>query len=172
MSARKNSDGFGMWIITGMGTGLLRPAPGTWGSLPPVLLAMALAFAGTQERHIDMALAAMGLVFGLGCLIWGDAAERRFGKKDPGSVVADEVAGQSLALMWLPWSIPNSGSGNARIIATCAIAFFAFRLFDIIKPPPARGWQRFPGGLGILIDDIVAGFYALVATQILVRILW
>jgi phosphatidylglycerophosphatase A len=102
----------------------------------------------------------------------GDAAERRFGKKDPGSVVADEVAGQSLALMWLPWSIPNSGSGNARIIATCAIAFFAFRLFDIIKPPPARGWQRFPGGLGILIDDIVAGFYALVATQILVRVLW
>jgi len=168
MSARTGGDGLGTWMTTGMGLGLMRPAPGTWGSLPPVALAMVLAFAGTNPRTIDMALAAVGMVFGLACLVWGQSAERRFGKKDPGAVVADEIAGQSLALMWLPWSIGN----NARIIATCAIAFFAFRLFDIVKPPPARGWQRFEGGLGILIDDLVAGFYALVATQILVRVLW
>jgi phosphatidylglycerophosphatase A len=157
----------GTWVVTGMGLGLLRPAPGTWGSLPPVVLALVLALGETDPRHIDMALAAMGLVFGLGCLVWGDGAERTFGKKDPGAVVADEVAGQSLALMWLPWS-----TNNARIIATCAIAFFAFRFFDIVKPPPARGWQRFPGGLGILIDDLVAGFFALVTTHVLVRVLW
>jgi phosphatidylglycerophosphatase A len=167
MSARIGGGGIGIWLVTGMGLGLMRPAPGTWGSLPPVALAMLLAFAGTDPRHIDMALAAMGLVFGLSCLVWGELAEKSFGRKDPGAVVADEVAGQSLALMWLPWS-----GNNARIIATCAIAFFAFRLFDIVKPPPARGWQRFPGGLGILIDDLVAGLYALVATQILVRVLW
>jgi phosphatidylglycerophosphatase A len=168
MSARGDQGGFGTWMVTGMGFGLLRPAPGTWGSLPPVGLALVLAFADTNPRTIDMALALLGIVFGIACLIWGEDAERRFGRKDPGSVVADEIAGQSIALMWLPWSLGN----NARIIATCAIAFFAFRLFDIIKPPPARGWQRFPGGLGILIDDIVAGFYALIATQILVRVLW
>ena len=167
MSARIGGGGIGIWLVTGMGLGLMRPAPGTWGSLPPVALARLLAFAGTDPRHIDMALAAMGLVFGLSCLVWGELAEKSFGRKDPGAVVADEVAGQSLALMWLPWS-----GNNARIIATCAIAFFAFRLFDIVKPPPARGWQRFPGGLGILIDDLVAGLYALVATQILVRVLW
>ena len=167
MSARIGGGGIGIWLVTGMGLGLMRPAPGTWGSLPPVALAMLLAFAVTDPRHIDMALAAMGLVFGLSCLVWGELAEKSFGRKDPGAVVADEVAGQSLALMWLPWS-----GNNARIIATCAIAFFAFRLFDIVKPPPARGWQRFPGGLGILIDDLVAGLYALVATQILVRVLW
>ena len=166
MSAR-GGGGLGTWMVTGMGLGRLRPAPGTWGSLPPVFLGMLLAFAGTDPRQIDMALAAMGLVFGLSCLVWGEHAERTFGRKDPGAVVADEVAGQSLALMWLPWP-----GNNARVIATCAIAFFAFRLFDIIKPPPARGWQRFPGGLGILIDDLVAGLYALVATQILVRTLW
>ena len=168
MSARNGGDGLGTWMTTGMGLGLMRPAPGTWGSLPPVVLAMVLAFADTNPRTIDMALAALGMVFGLAGLVWGQSAERRFGKKDPGAVVADEIAGQSLALMWLPWSLGN----NARIIATCAIAFFAFRLFDIIKPPPARGWQRFEGGLGILIDDLVAGFYALVATQVLVRVLW
>jgi phosphatidylglycerophosphatase A len=160
--------GIGNWIATGMGLGHLRPAPGTWGSLPPVVLAMVLALAETNPRHIDMALAALGLVFGLGCLVWGRQAEARYGKKDPGAVVADEIAGQSLALMWLPWSTTN----NAHVIATCAIAFFMFRVFDIIKPPPARGWQRLEGGLGILIDDLVAGLYAMVATQLIVRSLW
>jgi phosphatidylglycerophosphatase A len=129
---------------------------------------MALALAETDPRHIDMALAILGLSFGIGCLVWGQRAEGKYGKKDPGAVVADEIAGQSLALMWLPWSTTNS----ARVIATCAIAFFMFRIFDIIKPPPARGWQRLEGGLGILIDDLVAGLYALIATQLIVRNLW
>ncbi|MFM1868658.1 MAG: hypothetical protein RL591_2066 [Planctomycetota bacterium] len=164
----KSGGGIGDWIVTGGGLGRMRPAPGTWGSLPPVALACILAMADTDPRTIDMALAALGLVFGIGCLVCGKSAEFRYGKKDPGFVVADEIAGQALALMWLPWTLGN----NARIIATCAIGFFAFRLFDIIKPPPARGWQRFEGGLGILIDDLVAGFYALVTTQILVRVLW
>lgn len=167
MAAREDRGGFGMWMATGMGFGLLRPFPGTWGSLPPVALALGLAMAKVDPRHIDMALAGVGLVFGIGCLVFGASAEKRFGKKDPGSVVADEFAGQSLALMWLPWS-----GGNDRIIATCVIAFLSFRFFDIVKPPPARAWQRFDGGLGILIDDLVAGFYALVATHILVRVLW
>jgi phosphatidylglycerophosphatase A len=129
---------------------------------------MVLALAETNPRHIDMALAILGLSFGIGCLVWGKGAESRYGKKDPGAVVADEIAGQSLALMWLPWSTTNS----ARVIATCAIAFFMFRIFDIVKPPPARGWQRLEGGLGILIDDLVAGLYALIATQLIVHNLW
>jgi phosphatidylglycerophosphatase A len=166
MSARDG--GFGDWVVTGMGLGRLRPAPGTWGSLPPVALAMVLALAGTNPRHIDMALAILGLSFGIGCLVLGQRAESKYGKKDPGAVVADEIAGQSLALMWLPWSTTNS----ARVIATCAIAFFMFRIFDIVKPPPARGWQRLEGGLGILIDDLVAGLYALIATQLIVHNLW
>ncbi|MGA1223031.1 MAG: phosphatidylglycerophosphatase A [Phycisphaerales bacterium] len=164
---RNRPETVGEWMTAGLGLGLLRPAPGTWGSLPPVAIACALALLHTDPRVIDMTLAAIGLVFGLSCLAFGERAEARFGKKDPGAVVADELAGQSLALMWLPWS-----GGNERIIATAAIAFFAFRFFDIVKPPPARGWQRFPAGFGILIDDLVAGLYALVATQVLVRILW
>ena len=160
MSASRDSGGFGTWIMTGMGFGLRRPAPGTWGSLPPVMLALVLAFADTNPRTIDMALAALGMVFGIGCLVWGADAERRFGRKDPGSVVADEIAGQSLALMWLPWQLGN----NARIIATCAIAFFAFRLFDIVKPPPARWFDtQVKNGFGVMMDDAVAaGFSILV----------
>jgi phosphatidylglycerophosphatase A len=70
--------------------------------------------------------------------------------------------------MWLPWA----GLDSVQILATGAIAFLSFRLFDIVKPPPAHGWQRLEGGLGILIDDLVAGLYALAATQVLVRVLW
>ena len=159
--------GFGVWIATGMGLGWMRPAPGTWGSLPPVVLACALVLLGTDARHVDMSVALLGLLFGLGCLAWGSDVEKRIGKKDPGEVVSDEIAGQSLALLWLPWD-----NDQGHTVATCAIAFFAFRFFDIVKPPPARGWQRLEGGLGILIDDLVAGLYALVTTQILVRVLW
>jgi len=74
MSARNEQSGFGMWMMTGMGFGLLRPAPGTWGSLPPVALALVLAFADTDPRTIDMALAGLGMVFGLACLVWGEDA--------------------------------------------------------------------------------------------------
>jgi phosphatidylglycerophosphatase A len=49
-------------------------------------------------------------------------------------------------------------------------AFVMFRAFDIAKPPPARGWQRMTGGWGILIDDVIAGVYALIATQVVARI--
>ena len=50
-----------------------------------------------------------------------------------------------------------------------ATAFFAFRICDIVKPPPANGLQKLPAGWGILVDDLVAGVYALVLTQLLVR---
>ncbi len=165
--ARLPKLGPGTWLATGMGLGFLRPAPGTWGSLPPVVLAGALAFAGTNGRTIDMAVAAMGLVFGVACLLWGSDVERLVGKKDPGAVVSDEVAGQAIALLWLPWD-----RDPAHIAATCATAFLAFRLLDILKPPPARGWQRFEGGVGILVDDLVAGVYALGVTQLVVRLAW
>ncbi len=166
---RKPADfgGFGVWVATGMGLGWMRPAPGTWGSLPPVVLALALVLLEVDPRQVDMSVALLGLLFGLGCLAWGGQVEKRLGAKDPGAVVSDEIAGQSLALLWLPWD-----HDQGHTIATCAIAFFAFRFFDIVKPPPARGWQRIEGGLGILIDDLVAGLYALIATQILVRVLW
>jgi phosphatidylglycerophosphatase A len=60
----------------------------------------------------------------------------------------------------------------SRATVTLAIAFLAFRLLDIIKPWPARGLQRVPGGWGILIDDLIAGLYAAAVTQLAVRWMW
>jgi phosphatidylglycerophosphatase A len=111
------------------------------------------------------AMVVLLLVFAGACLAFGDAAEARFGRKDPGQVVADEVAGMALTLVPLPWLVGVSGvwcaeSPVLRGLWLVAVGFVAFRFFDVLKPPPARGLQRVPGGWGILLDDLFAGVYA------------
>ncbi|MEI7656704.1 MAG: phosphatidylglycerophosphatase A [Phycisphaerae bacterium] len=161
-----------MWITT-FGLGAMRPAPGTWGSLPPVVAAgllWALECGPNQSPWLFNGVQATFLAtFSIACIAQGDRAEAHFGRKDPSHVVADETAGQSLALMLLP---PVAFADPMRAALTLAIAFLSFRILDIIKPWPARGLQRVPGGWGILIDDLIAGFYAAVATQLAVRWMW
>jgi len=73
------------------------------------------------------------------------------GAKDPGVIVIDEVAGMLLSVVLLPRSIP--------VLVT---AFLLFRLFDIWKPFPARESQALTGGVGVMVDDLIAGLYTLV----------
>jgi len=105
------------------------------------------------------------------CLRYGRHAEAMFGNKDPQSVVADEVAGQALVLIGMPWRSITDPNGWGWNLGFVAIAFVAFRVMDIWKPPPAARMQSLPGGLGIVIDDLIAGIYALVITQIVVRLI-
>jgi phosphatidylglycerophosphatase A len=81
----------------------------------------------------------------------GSRVERVLGKKDPGVIVIDEVAGMLLSVILLPPTIP--------VLVT---AFLLFRLFDIWKPFPARESQALTGGVGVMVDDLIAGLYALV----------
>lgn len=156
-------------LVTVFGLGSLRPFPGTWGSLPAVALSAALLWAGARPggdgswawgpwlAYHGVMLGVM-LVFGLSCLTRGDWAEARYGRKDPSNVVADELAGQCLALSFLP----GSALSTPQLAAfTLAYSFVAFRAMDIVKPPPALRLQAVPGGLGILLDDVAAGAYAL-----------
>ncbi len=84
--------------------------------------------------------------------IWaGSRVERVLGRKDPGVIVIDEVAGMFLSVVLLPRTIP--------VLVT---AFLLFRLFDVWKPFPARESQALTGGVGVMIDDLIAGLYALV----------
>ena len=89
--------------------------------------------------------------------------EKLSGRKDPGKVVIDEVAGQLIALLVV---IPGFDPGWLSII----IAFLLFRLFDIIKPYPARRLEQLESGLGIMSDDLVAGAYAAVSTSVIIAI--
>lgn len=137
-------------IATFAGIGLIKPAPGTWGSLAALPLGYVI---GNTFGSLGLA-AATGLVFALGAWAAG-AYEKQSGHHDPGEVVIDEVAGQWIAL--LPVIYFGLGWPGA------ALAFALFRLFDIWKPGPIRQLdQRFPGGIGTMIDDVAAGLVAAV----------
>ena len=136
----------------------MRPASGTWGSLPPAVVAGLLALAGVTSVWVWLGVfAGIAVIFSIVCILAGEAAEHRFGKKDPGQVVADETAGMAITLLAVPFC--GAVSLWQQLIAI-AVSFLAFRVMDIIKPPPANGLQRVPGGWGILLDDLVAGLYA------------
>jgi phosphatidylglycerophosphatase A len=91
--------------------------------------------------------------------VWaGSRTERLSGSKDPGKVVIDEVAGQLIALLPLPLT-----RGQPIMLL---MAFLLFRFFDIVKPYPARKLEGLHGGLGIMLDDVVAGVYAAIVVAV------
>lgn len=159
-------------FITVFGLGYRRPAEGTWGSLPPVIIAGVLIASGLGPAHAPVlyhaVLLGILLFFSGACVLQGDQAEMLFLRKDPGNVVADETAGQCLPLLLLPAAALGT---PLHAGLTLLGAFLAFRIFDILKLPPARGLQRIPGGWGILIDDLVAGVQAMVVVQVVIRML-
>lgn len=161
---------FARFSLTAGGLGQL-PASGTWGSLPPALLLIGLHLMGTSTFVREGALILLGLWGCIACVRFGDAAEIEFGKKDPGRVVADEVAGMSFMLLWLP-TIQLPGQSSALpLAASVAIAFLLFRALDIAKLPPARSMQAIRGGWGILIDDLIAAAQGWVVLQVGARLI-
>ena len=132
-------------LATWFGSGLLRVAPGTCGSLAALPFAAGMVLLGGPW------LLAAATVAAFAAGLWASARYvEAAGQADPGAVVIDEVAGQWLALVALPLDP-----------LLYLLAFLAFRLFDILKPWPV-GWadRRLHGGFGIMADDILAGVYA------------
>ena len=150
-----------VWIATGLGAGYFPVAPGTAGSLVGLALVIALRQTSLDRAGLAVWLAALAaVVFAVG--VWSAGkAEKAFGRVDPGQVVIDEILGQIITFV-----------GTPRISRVGLIAgFILFRLFDIIKPFPARRAERFPAGWGIMLDDGVAGLYSLIALVILGRMI-
>ncbi len=167
--------------IATCGVGYLPLAPGTWGSLVGIgvyvlvrAAAMKFFFTVGAARNfnllhvyygvvaLELAVAVMITLVG----IWAAArTEKLSGRKDPGKVVIDEVAGQFIALIPVPFVL---GSFWWAAI----LAFILFRFFDIVKPYPARSLESLESGLGIMADDIVAGAYAAIVVALAVVISW
>ncbi|HJU92625.1 MAG TPA: phosphatidylglycerophosphatase A [Pyrinomonadaceae bacterium] len=151
------SDYLALSIAT-FGVGYLPLIPGTFGSLTSVGIFLLFTQIATGT-----ALVAVVLLFTLAVTfsgIWAASrTEELAGRKDPGKVVVDEVAGQMLAL--LPLALFNLQPLTRGVI----VSFILFRLFDIFKPYPAGRFERLKGGYGIMCDDLVAGGYAAVITS-------
>ena len=146
------------WAVgTFFGAGLLKPGPGTYGSIAAVLL----WFGAAHLLHpAPVALAIGTAIAALAATLVGIPAAtivaRESGREDPGHVVIDEVAGQLIALIAIPADWRHA-----------ALSLLLFRLFDILKPPPIRQFERIPEGTGIMLDDVAAGVFALLLAQIL-----
>lgn len=149
-------------LLTVGGLGWLRPASGTWGSLPPAVLAaiIVLAGAGPASDHAWVywgTMAFLAIAFTVVCVAGGDAAEATWGK-DPSPVVADEVAGMAMTLLLLPPAL----FAHEAVFSMLAVAgaFVLFRAMDVAKPWPCNRLQRISAGWGIVLDDLIAGIYA------------
>lgn len=149
-------------LVTAGGLGLLKPAPGTWGSLPPVALAAIMAALAPDDIWWAMlAVAAMASVL---CVVLTPWAEAYFRRTDPGEVVIDEVAGMALALGLSPLIVAPANATDVHLAICIIAAFIWFRVFDILKPPPIAQLQRLPRGWGVLLDDLLAGIAAAALT--------
>ncbi|HEY6066918.1 MAG TPA: phosphatidylglycerophosphatase A [Thermoanaerobaculia bacterium] len=151
-------------FATGFGVGFSPIAPGTAGSA--LALAAAWIAVAAFSSHMTSVVAGVGLltsgllVAAAAIPVTGRAAEA-LGASDPGCIVLDEIAGQLIASAVVPLFSYSSPRAAA---AVWIASFLAFRLFDIWKPGPIRGWQELPGGLGIVVDDVAAGVLAAVLT--------
>lgn len=157
----KASDYLALAIAT-FGVGYLPLIPGTFGSLVGVGIFLTLN-AATSSPFVLVLLFILAITFSG---IWAASrTEELAGRKDPGKVVVDEVAGQMLAL--LPLTLFNVQPFARGVI----VSFVLFRLFDIFKPYPAGRFERLKGGYGIMCDDLMAGAYAAVVTSMIINFL-
>ncbi len=133
------------WVATWGGCGLIRPAPGTWGTLGAMPFGIVLLIFGGVPALVIAAI----ILFPIG--LWASKQfEKMVNEKDSGMIVVDEVVGVWIALipaMLSPLSI--------------ALAFILFRFFDILKPWPIAYFDKhFKGAFGVMIDDVIAGVFA------------
>ena len=147
MSSRKTT---WAWLTaTFFGAGYLKPGPGTYGSVAAALLWF-LAANFFHPAHLALWTALAAITITLIGIPAATIAARESGRKDPGFVVIDEVAGQLFALILLRPDWQHT-----------LLALVLFRLFDITKPWPIRRLEALPEGTGIMLDDVAAGLAAL-----------
>ena len=147
MNKNKNVKPVWLLMATFFYVGYLPIAPGTWASMVTAVLVYFIRPYWQAPFYIQLIVIFAIFLVGIPA---ASHAEKHYDKKDPRPCVIDEVAGQMVSLLLIPHKI-------GLYIA----AFFLFRLFDIVKPPPVRQLEKAPHGVGIMIDDIAAGLYAL-----------
>lgn len=157
-SGKSVTDYLALAIAT-WGVGYLPLMPGTFGSLVGVGIFLLL----TRIPAASSLFILVSILIITFSGIWAASrTEELAGRKDPGNVVVDEVAGQMIAL--LPLTVFSLQSLTRGVI----VSFILFRFFDIVKPYPAGKLEHLKGGYGIMCDDLVAGAYAALITSTII----
>ena len=133
----------GVFVATCGYLGYVPIAPGTFGSAAGLAVFLAVRSTGS----VTVELATIVILFAIG--IWsGTVAEHHFGGVDPGPIVLDEVVGMLITLALLPVTFTGA-----------IVGFLVFRVLDVVKPWPSNGFEKLPGGLGVMADDGMAALY-------------
>ena len=142
------------FLAVGFGSGLLKPAPGTWGTLAGLILSIVL-WNITQSNLFFIFLAVISFIFGC---YFCQKTSNDLGVHDDGRIVWDEIVAIFLMFAFLPeynW-------------LAYTLTFISFRIFDILKPYPIRYFdEKLESGLGIMVDDILAAIFALISLHLI-----
>lgn len=141
------------FLGSGFYTGYIPFASGTFGSLAALLIYLIIP--GFEKPVI---LIPAIIIFTFYGIYVGSKFEKVYGK-DPAECTIDEVVGMWISLLFIP-----------KLLLYAVVSFFVWRALDIIKPPPARQLEKLHGGLGIMMDDVAAGIYALLAVHLILVI--
>jgi len=144
---------FEKFIGSGFYTGYSPVASGTVGSIAAMIIYL---IPGFEQLYIILPATIIFIVYGI---YVGNKFEAEYGK-DPSQCTVDEFVGTWISLIALP-----------KTLWFIVVAFFLWRILDIIKPPPARNLERLNGGLGIMIDDVISGLYTLIIMHLVVYLL-
>ncbi len=153
--------GFYRFLATGFGSGYVPAAPGTAGALTGLLLLYGWQAVTPTGYLVDSAflpLIVMTVIFNMVGVFVTNKVEKDWGP-DPSRVVIDEIVGMWIAVLWIPPTLMNWG-----------IAFMLFRFFDIVKPLGIKKLESIPGGWGVMLDDVLAGVYANLVLQVIIRL--
>jgi phosphatidylglycerophosphatase A len=149
-------DRIGSFFGSSFGLGYARVASGTFGTLPA--LAFFLVVGSICDPLTEKIILAVGLITSSAfTVVFGEWAERYWGRKDPRQYVTDEVAGFFLTVLLFR---------TESLWLTALWGFLMTRFCDIVKPPPARRMEQLPFGWGVLLDDLVASLYAAAALHL------
>lgn len=149
-------------IATVLGVGYIRPAPGTWGSL------VALPWGWLIHQIGGFALLVLAIIAAFGTGWWAiSKMTAGSGNHDPSEIVIDEVVGQWIAILPLSYAAWSMGLNILAMWPGWIAAFALFRLFDIWKPGPVGWADRRGDGLGVILDDVIAGVFAAIGVMIL-----
>ncbi|MBF0215631.1 MAG: phosphatidylglycerophosphatase A [Candidatus Omnitrophica bacterium] len=152
MTQFRMSDKAMIKISTLFGAGDLPFCPGTWGSVPGVLLVIFL------HKHLVLYVLAFVIFFLVGLLVSGQTSTI-LNESDPPRVVIDEFACVFPVYFYIPLNIK-----------AVIIGFIIYRVLDILKPPPARQIESLPGGIGIMLDDLIVAIYSNILLRFLVAL--